>query len=419
MSVGSGTGRRARARADGNIFSRRALFWVVGASAVFFFGSLAILFGSKPEVDGARAGGVPLARSALGHRAFVETLRRLDIPVVVSRYDSMRKAGRRHLLFVGEPIRRTARVRLQLKRLLSAPQLILVLPKRRGRPDRERPNWVGRSGLVLSGQAGTILREAVPNGRVVRARGFPQWRTNRFRVNPTIRDPQLMTGAQMRPIVTSDKGMLVGEIRRGRSWIWIVSDPDIFANHGIGDGRNATLAVGIVQEMLPRNGAVIVDATVHGLGVQQSIWHNLFNPPFLGATIAGVIALLVAIWAGFFRFGSPRRARAPFEAGKTTLIENATRLLRYGDHQRDVLRRYHKAVLSSAARQLRAPSGTAAEDRLGWLDRIGAARGASESIAELSREIDALVAESNTPARRLVDAAWRLNRWKQEVLDGA
>ncbi len=401
-------------------FSRRTLFWLVAIGVVSFLGSLALLVSGGGGSEGARAGGLPLARSALGHRAFVKSLQRLGVPVVVSRFSSARKAGSRGVLFVGEPQLKDWRAD-KVRRLMRAGRVILVLPKWKGIPDRNNPRWTASVSLLARSRVEKILRMVDPGARLVRPGNSVFWTASRYAGGPTILQPQLVTSPALRPIIASDRGMLVGQLTNVRNTIWIVSDPDIFANHGIGKGENAKIAIGLIRSMRASGGPVVIDTTIHGASGKPSLWGSLLELPFVVASLAGILALGIALWAGAARFGAPLPATPLLEAGKLTLIDNATRLLRYGGHQRDILDRYRRALVSAVTARLRAPAlGSAGKTELArWFDRVGRARGTRHRFSEINDEIETLTAGEGAGERKLLAAATRLYRWKGEMLDGS
>lgn len=401
------------------MFSRRTLFWLVAIGVVSFLGSLALLAFGTSGSDGARVGGLPFARSALGHRAFVKSLQRLGIPVVVSRAGSVRKAGP-GVLFVGEPLPKGWNAG-KIRRLLRARHVILVLPKWQGKPDRKNPRWTSSVALLARSRVEKILRLVDPRARLVRPDAPVFWSASRYAGGPTILRPQLIRSKGLRAIITSDRGMLVGQLIDARGTVWIVSDPDIFANHGIGKGENAKIAIGLVRSLRATGGPVVIDASVHGAAGKPSLWGSLLELPFVVATLAGILALAFALWAGTARFGAPLATAPVFEAGKLTLIENATRLLGYGGHQREILNRYRRTLVAAVTARLHAPAaGSSGDDALAaWFDRVGRARGTRRSFSEIAGEIDALTAGTGAGDRKLLSAATRLYRWKGEMLDGS
>jgi hypothetical protein len=275
--------------------------------------------------------------------------------------------------------------------------------------------------LLPNTQIDAVLRRIVPDARVVRVGRRPGFYPSRFNATPDLPLPQLIRSERLQPLIESPQGMLAGvTIWNGRR-VLIVADPDLFSNHGLGRGENAKIAVGLVNSMRPRGGTsgpVVFDTVLQGVERKPSLVRSLFELPFVVGTVSGIAALIVLLWAGAARFGAPRRLRPVFATGKATLIENGTRLLRFGGHQREILDRYRRAVLAVVTAAVHAPTGDG-KARADWLDRVGGVRGTAERWSELSAHVDALVKDKKASDRRLVDAARRLERWKREMVDGS
>ena len=399
------------------VFSRRVLFWLVIVGVISFLGSIALMIGGGGSDEGARRGGHPDAVSAIGYKGFVRTMKRLGMSVTLSSFSSASKA-RRGVLIVAEP-RIDARRGPILLRLLRAQRVILILPKWRGLPARAKPRWVGRAGLMRRGGIDQVLRRIDPDARIVRVGGRASMYPNRFGVSPTLAIAQLIRSRRLRPLLSGPDGILVGEIyRRGRRII-VVSDPDIFANHGFGKGANARLAIGIIDAVRPAGGTVVFDTAIQSEEKKPSLVRSLFELPFVVGTASAIAALLVLLWSGSARFGAPRRSAPVFDAGKVTLIDNGTRLLRFGGHQREILDRYRRAVLAVVSARVHAPGGRGSQALSDWLDRVGTVRGTADKWSEISVLVDGLVADKGVSDRRLAEAARRLHRWKREMLDGS
>jgi len=408
----------ANVRASGSPFSRQVLFWLVTVGVVSFLGSIALMVGGGGSDPGTRFGGRPDAVSAIGYKAFVRTLKRLGAPVVVSSFGSAAKA-RGGVLFVAEPQLSGSRAGAFL-RLIAAPRTIVVLPKWEGRPARSNSHWVGRVGLLPSDRINAVLKRIAPDARIVRMARRPGFYPSRFSATPDLPLPQLIRSQRLQPLIESPEGILAGVIILNGRRVLVVSDPDIFSNHGLGRGGNAVIAVGLVNAMRPGGGTrgpIVFDTVLQGVEKKPSLVRSLFELPFVVGTVSGIVALIVVLWAGAARFGAPRRLRPAFATGKTTLIANGTRLLRFGGHQREILDRYRRAVLAVVTSAVHAPSGDE-KTRADWLDRVGGVRGTAERWSELSAHVDELLTDKKASDRRLVDAARRLERWKREMVDG-
>ncbi len=408
-------------------FSTTAVFWLIAVGFIAFAGGTAVsVFGTAST-----AGPSAVSTSAIGHRAFAETLRRTEVPVVVSRNDSANKAGDTALLVVAEPLGRLFTedtigellrgepVTVSFPVLFSEPTTLFVLPKRTGGTGAGNSKWLATSGLLPESRVESVLQVLLPGARVLRPDPPPVWLRSGLPHTPTLADPQLVDSSKLRPILGSrNGGLLIGEFERGSQRIWVLSDPDIIANHGLGDGENAQLAHAIVEALRPVGGAVIFDETIHGLRQDQSLWRALFEFPLVVATIQGAAAILVLILAAAARFGAPVPAPRPLKEGKAALLDNIAGLLQYGGHGPELLRRYFAATRRNVARQLHAPRTVDGEALDEWIDRAGEARGANANLGDLRRETDAAARAPGAEGAALLTAAQRLHRWKQEIIHG-
>ena len=136
---------RGRAMSERAVFAPRTVFWLVTVGTISFVGALvlSLLVGDGGSVRSADAN--TFSYSAIGHRAFVEILERVEMPVLVSRYDSAGKAGASSLLVIAEPAPPTATA-TALKRLLSARECPCRAAEMAGRGRRPDPRMAGKRG---------------------------------------------------------------------------------------------------------------------------------------------------------------------------------------------------------------------------------------------------------------------------------
>jgi hypothetical protein len=212
----------------------------------------------------------------------------------------------------------------------------------------------------------------------------------------------------------------VGEIEDGNRRIWVLSDPDLIANHGLARDANATLAVALIKHLRGIDGSVVFDETVHGyIAKPLSPFLLLFSFPFVVATAQGLIAVALLMWATMARFGAPQPVPPPLSAGRGRLLENMAKLIEAGGHQQMMVRRYVQETVRDVASQLHAPRGLAGEALLAWLRRVGTARGVEIDCAALMQRADKLAsARRRDPSSSLVRLARDAQRWKGSILDG-
>ena len=428
------------------VFSRSSLGLLL-ACAVGLFALSVILhaYDNDPVATEARSRPGTYSVSALGYAGFYDTLRRLDRPVNRSVGNTLAMVGARGTLVVAEPDLEHVSSAEGMK-LMGAPRLLLVLPKWSGEPDEERPVWIAQARPLHLDYARSTLHLVSGRSDVYR-RAWPapeEWKFNGLGFIPTApagsegaRMLQMIRSRELRPVLGTEEGMLVGEMTSGNRVIWVLADPDIMANHGLGNGQNAALMVALLDNLRRwRNsdaGAPIVfDETVHGfLEAEGTPLKLLFRFPFAVVTllICGTAVLLVL--AGSSRFGAARRARPGLDFGKRQLIDNGARLLDYGGHQAVTLERYIRMTVRSTAQALHAPAKMGEADLPAWLDRIGKSRGVQRRCVEILRRA-ALAGrggegggagdsggKSNVKLAGLFDCARDIYLWKGEMLHGS
>ncbi|MCC7138485.1 MAG: hypothetical protein IT460_08690 [Planctomycetes bacterium] len=420
--------------APGPELSPRALALLVAAVAVSFGVCFAVfVVGAREE----RSAGADVdSVSALGHRPFVELLEALGVPVLVGRSRSVARAGPGALVVVAEPRPSEdapARGGGGPGSVLAGRRapILLVLPKRRpGRLD-DAGRWVESETTLPASEVATVLRRFGGDADVVHVADAARAAALRDgELSPTVAPPlQLLAPHRgLRPIVASDDGVLLGQLEPPDASdededdagdappVYVLSDPDVLAAHGLHRGRNAELVVGWVERLRPPGGMVVLDAQAQGRGRTPSLWRELTSWPLALPVGTALLAALAAAWCGARRFGAPRPAASPSRARTRPLVEHAAELLEHGGHTAHALSRYAAVALHAAARDVHAPPGLTAEDARAWLDRAAAARGVGTTVAELEAVV-ATAARHPDPGTA-IDAARRVHAWRRALTDG-
>lgn len=400
-------------------FRRRTLLWLVAVGGISLLSAVFWgVFGA--DVVGVRSARADsFSRSALGHHALVRLLRELDVPVVVSRFDSGHRARRSAVLVLAEPglDMDTDRDMRALRRAVrAAGGAVLVLPKWRGKEDPERPGWISEAWLRPEEQVDELLDVFdVVGARVVRPKAATGWRTELVDEAPRLTVPQLLRvdpGSGLTALVHCREGVLFGRLESHRGTLYVLSDPDVLANHGLGRGRNAELAVRMLDVARSERQTVVIDETFHGHVLEPSVYRALFDFPLLLATLQAVLTLVVLLWSGMGRFGAPAPAKAELRPGKAFLIDNIAALLRYGGHSVDVLQRYLRAVQHEVGRRLHLPPRLDDDAARAWLERYGAQRRVTVGLERLRSEVGRATPE------RVLPLAGRIYRWREEMIHG-
>jgi hypothetical protein len=395
------------------IFSRRLLIgWIVGAVAVF---AISLYFMGGGELSGPdTVGPSTFSRSAIGHAGIAEVLQQLGIGVVKSRSSSLEKLSPGSVLVIAEP-NRNGQSEDAIHTLLKAPTILLVLPKWTGQPSDQKPGWLREVGERPAPDAQWALNLIAPKGEVVREKGDVQWTTPAAVDSPT----QLIRGDGLRPIIGEMQGMLVGEIRERDRKIWVLADPDVISNHGLAHDGNAALALALIKALRGANGSVVFDETVHGIVVRPvSPLLLLFRFPFVVATVQGLIAVALLLWATLGRFGAPQAAPLALSAGREGLLANMAKLVEFTGHQDVMVKRYVQETVRDVALALHAPRELSGAGLIAWLQRVGLARAVSVDCEDVLRRASDPATAGRQHSTALVRLARDIHQWKGEIVDG-
>ena len=413
-------------------FEQRKVTWIAAISATSLTAGL-VLMALSPDLERPPSEQADsFSRSAIGHHALVEILRELDIPVLVSRHATARRAGSSLLLLLEPPDIKAAELGRFRHMLDVSPQALLTLPKWEGRSNPNTPGWIAEVDLVDSDQIIRLLDALEIDALLARpAEPTTGW-SHSFETDlpgPDLPNPQLLYSRVIEPLIWCDQGILLGSLPFGGDRVggpprhlWILSDPDLLSNHGIGRSQNARLAVGVVEAARNSAGdelAVIIDETMHGFKRIPTLWRELLDYPLVLALLQGLLALGAVLWAGMGRFGQPLPVPPAIEPGKRFLIENTAELLKLGGHSPHTLSRYLRSSVREVSRALHAPSGTGSAGSRKWLDRAGEARGIRISLSQLEASVADIIRTKRKEDASVIAVAWRIHEWRTEMLDGA
>ena len=403
---------------DGSPFSRRMVVGLVSVVGLSFLAALLWgVFGPELRSDPSAAPD-SFSRSAIGHHAFVELLRELGIPVVVSRDNSGAKAGSRALLLIMEPVLGSVLRENMLRRMLrESGRSLVVLPKWEGSRDAERRGWIGAAHRVGEAEIEELLKTIGAPGKVVRGEqevdivGQPA-------VQPTLPQPQLVLSDSLRPMLQAPDrgGILFGRVDTWRRTVYVLSDPDLLSTHGLGRRGNAAAALKILDRVREEGESVVIDETLHGYGREPSLYRALFDFPLVLVMFSMLATVVVLLGAAMRRFGPALPVDPPLGVGKEVLIRNSAALLAVGGHAALAIRRYLDNAVAEVRRRTHVPVALPAGQADEWLDRAATARGLSWRVAALRVEVEAVSRRGDT--RRTRKAARHIHRWKEEMIRG-
>ncbi len=412
------------------LFHRRGAIGLAAAVVLSLLTFVGIRVFGADALDPPSFGPGGASTSALGHKAFIEVLRAVGVPVTTSRFDSARRAGTGALLVVAEPDLAVdaLRNRSLLEEMFSTGgTVLLVLPRRRGKQHEKDERFIGRAWepdddgaeRVLD-LAGARRLGAARNPRLGR-RLDPKaaWVTQGHGPAPTLPDARVLRESVVEEtLFEAGRDVLVGRLPpsgESDTEIWVLSDPDLIATHGLVRGDNAALAVGLI-DFLRAGRPVVVDETMHGWERPPDVWREMFAWPLVLVVVSAGLAALLGIWAGIGRFGAPPPLAPPVPAGKRFLVDHTADLLEQGGHAGEALARYFDTTVAEVGKGTHVPAGLSAAEREEWLVRIEGARGTGPRLASLRADVAA--AGKRRDPRRVVEVAQSVRRWRQEMIDG-
>lgn len=398
-----------------NPFSKTTLWVVIGVAIVSLAVTVVLtIVGGNPEH--ATAGPNGYSRSAIGHRALIELLEKLDVPVVVSRDASAAKAAHGLLVLAEPQLGDDKTDRLGELIAGASGNVLLVLPKWHGYAQAGEP-WIDTAEIEPAEDVEKVAEAAgLDNAKIERpfGKGAVHWRADEGLDAPVIDHPQTLSASGLDAVIDDRiDQVLLGRFEHSKT-VWVLADPDVISNVGMRHAENAQLAIRLIDR-LRGDGPVVFDETVHGYAEAPSLLRVLFSFPIVLATIQVLICGLLAVWAAMVRFGPRRAAPPPLSPGKDFLIANTAALLRYGGHHVDALRNYFNASVADVKHAVNAPSNLTGAALSAWLERIRAVRMGTIPLPDLEHDV-----MTGSPApQRVVELADRIYCWRMEMMHGS
>lgn len=151
----------------------------------------------------------------------------------------------------------------------------------------------------------------------------------------------------------------------------LVFEPDLLDNWGLATRETGLMARELVRVAADgRPETVTFDLTLNGLGASRNLLTLAFEPPFLAATLCLAMALFVAGWRSFNRFGPPRQQVRVIPLGKTVLVRNTAGLIRRAGRVRLIAGPYADASRERLILALGLPRGRPANESEAAIDRL-------------------------------------------------
>lgn len=347
--------------------------WIVAAALVFACSYYFMTRDNKSYHEREDITGPSIySRSAIGYAGAWKILEKFEIPVRQGTIDP-RKMDDGDVAIVTEPSI-TDEVLDRVKQDLRLPKSLLILPKRKGTPDDEQRGYIARDELIAPEDVAKALDVVDSHAAVHRPeKGINIWRSDdRFHAALVLMDPQLIKSKLIHPLVECSEGILIGEILDNSHRVLIVSDPDLFENHGLGAGQNASLWLALIADLRSGDGTVVFDEAIHGFVTRpRHTGRILFEWPFVLVTIQIGVAIGLLLWSSIGRFGAPQKLPPALGYGMVSLIESGARLLDLPGDTNSIRTKYAGAILRETAIHIHAPRSLAAPALRQWFQSIG------------------------------------------------
>ncbi len=422
---------------------------VGGGLATFTFGLLLAAFAGDLFGE-ASAGADVFSRSLVGHHALRTFLERAGLTVVVARNQAAERAHASFPLLLAEPgvsaagagdaleerlgspalAAEQARINVRTARGQGAP-VVFVLPKWAVSRDEATPGFIDSRWLlerdrvrhafdasrpadswIGDSSAGAEAPPAAPVTPVVRvpvasgcaAVAGPFARKLTIDLEPPAQ--LLAPHPELVPVVACTEGLLLAHWRSEPA-VYVVADPDLLNNAGLGRGDHALLVHDLFLSGLGAEG-VVVDEGSHGYGKAGSVLRRVFTFPLVVLLLHGLVVLALLSWRLATRFGAALPPPDPLPRGKGLLIDNTAALLLSARQDGDLVRRYFEAAERNVARRFAAPGGAHAFD----LAALAAVRGETATLADLRARLRA----PNHPPGEVLRLARDIRRFERTLM---
>jgi len=373
------------------------------------------------------AGADSYSRSALGHRGLVNLLQELDIAVQRGRAVPTELLASDLVTLLCEPrpdldpdtLRASARWGAFSD---LATTLVLVLPRWEGRHHPRRPGWVAdRRPLAPATLERVCALFELPARAFTAADAPTGWQLTDDLPPPVLDRPQLLEplaagDGELEPVWWCDQGVLLARWERGLAEeFYVLSDPGLLNNAGLGRGANARLVLALLAALGAPPGGVLIDETLHGHAVAPAPAAALLRPPLLWLTLHLLLLALVALWTANARLGRPHRRERAGRDGKAFLVASTASLLLIGGHRGHLLRRYLDHAVRTVARARHVPATGSVADVAARLDRLPGVGTPAPSVrcARLAARAD-----HDLDTGGLLAAAREVHTWTREMRHG-
>lgn len=382
---------------------------------VLSFAALIVLSAFAPELrDKNQAGLHAYSKSALGYNFAVRLLQETGFDVEISREIwRLEYSDRSSLLILTPANRYDADELAEVNFERSGDPTLIILPKRWGPADVFNRRFQGRTSILSTDSVTRLLADAFEDISVIQTAPVEDVRFYGDRMKTVFTEKtQLISGDTISPIVETDDGTLFGRVEG--TYVFIISDPEIFNTHGLSKPENAAMMMAVIEELAGGGFQIpiIFDTTLHGFERNKNLLRLLFEPPVLAATLFGIATALLLGWSAFLRFGRPRAAPPEIATGRQSLIESTAGLFKQTEQQASLAEDYDALATRLVLKSLGFTDDIPADQADQILARRAQRRKADKP--DLSSRPDP--AHVTSP-HQLLHFAQNYHTWKEELSD--
>ncbi|MDP9102522.1 MAG: DUF4350 domain-containing protein [Pseudomonadota bacterium] len=410
----------AASNASGSAFHPATILWALCASVVMALAFVGVAT-FAPELREHEGGGADaLSRSAVGYAVLVQLLRATGVPVQVRR-SAATLEGAASLLVLAPPPGADAEAVRTAAAYKGA--VLIIAPKWLASPAERHPGWISVHGLIPPESASAAVtrpeidhvQRATGQARLVVAGSahqhiFSQTQTLDFGDVDRLQSRASDNGS---PLLQDAAGrvVLVG-VRSGN--LYVLTDPDLVNNHGLGQIESARSALALINRLREGDGPVVFDVTLNGFSRPRSLLRTALTPPFFAATLCAMIAFALIGWRAATRFGPAARPGRAVALGKLALVDNAAGLLRLTRREARMAPRYAGVVRNALAQAVGAPRDWSPQQVDEYLDKLGDPSRQTKPFSDLVAQAD----RSSGNLDVLMQSARQLFKWKSEITRG-
>jgi hypothetical protein len=384
---------------------------------VFSFSAMITLSTFAPDLEGSNGRAHALSRSAVGFAAAIELEQARGRTVTISRNEAT--GLRASLLVLTPPFYLDADTLMRI----AGMRTLIILPKWSVRPHPTHEGWVQKEEVHPDTYVEVAVQDLVTEPNITQATGSSRPRlrfieqgdlhvTNEVFQPGKISNLQTISAEDIEPVLTDEDGNIVlGHLADTDLYdTYVLADPDFLNTQGLANLDTARAGMRILDALHEPGEPIVFDVTLNGYARARNVMRLMFEPPFLGATLALAIAAGLLGWRAVAH-KTPEVAKARAIAlGKRALAENSAALIRLARREHSMGGRYADLIAAVTADQV-GIAKKEVEDIPGSLDRIAAHGGVSQKFTELAAE----AAGSQSPDQ-LVAAAKKLHSWNEEVV---